>query len=335
MKRRKEAQRVILAVDLKAQEPKLVERVWRALEPTLSAGNTIVEPVAILNREDAAMGNYFRNRIGALRLATERHLQSEMEKLGIENLAPAKVLFADGSSTQKAVQAMLGHAKKTQAGLIAVSSHSRTGVKRFFLGSFAETLALQSRTPIFVVNPSHKPSKAMSKTVLYPTDFSEGSKQGLESLCESLRGQKKKIVLFHQCRFPFEMYMGPMVGLTIPQSVVDDALREAAKQGKQWCQEVQAKGFACKFLMDQQSLTPAAGILRAAEKEKVGMVAMASGSSKAVSALLGSVTRQILRSSPRPVWVIHTPTAARVIRIVRLAERRPERPEDIPKHLAL
>lgn len=92
MKKSANPKRVILAVDLKAEEPKLTEKIWSVLKPFLKNGNAVVEPVTILNREDAAMGNYFKNRIGKLRTATERHLGEQLAEMGLEGLvAPRKL----------------------------------------------------------------------------------------------------------------------------------------------------------------------------------------------------------------------------------------------------
>ncbi len=51
---------------------------------------------------------------------------------------------------------LLGVATETGAGLIVMSTHGRTGVRRFFLGSVAEKVVQQASCPVFVVKPFGK-----------------------------------------------------------------------------------------------------------------------------------------------------------------------------------
>lgn len=312
---------VLLTVDLKAEEPKLTERVWSVLKPLLKSGEAVVQPVTILNREDAAMGTYLKNRIGSLRAATERHLAEKLTELGVQGLAAPKVIFADGSSNQRAVMALLKYAKKVEADLIAVGSHSRQGVERLFLGSFAETLSLQSPIPLLVVNPNQRPIVERLNTVLFPTDFSEKSREGLDIVCNSLRGTKRKLVLFHSYVYPVQFYMDPFAAYPISQSMVDEEFNEMKAKGEEWCKELRGLGLNCKFIIDRKSLTAADGILAAMRREKAGMIAMVSATGKWGTRLLGSVTRQVLRSSMRPVWVVHPSESSNKNKVVTL--RRP------------
>jgi nucleotide-binding universal stress UspA family protein len=294
-------QRIILAVDLKAKDLKLTKRIWAALQPLLKKG-TVVEPVSILNREDAAVANTSKAR---LRDATELHLSEKLAEFGLKQLAPAKVLFADGSSNQRAVMALLAHATETGCDLIAISSHSRTGAMRFFLGSFAETLSLQSPIPLLVVNPSQRTDSGKSKNILFPTDFSDESKAGLEIVCDTFGKEKRKIVLYHKYESPAPAYVAPLLSYPIPKSVLDENYGRFETTGKQWCKELKDRGIACELIVDRKGGPVPEAILSVAKKQKAQMIAMVAKTGKVGAALLGSVTRQILRGSTVPVWVVH------------------------------
>ncbi len=296
--------RIILAVDLKAEDLILTARLWEAVKPLLKEG-TVVEPVSILNREDLAIGGLLSNRIGTLRSATERHLSDQLKELGLKNLAAPRVLFADGSSTQRAVMALMNYAKKSSADLIAVSTHSRKGLKRFFLGSFAETLSLQSTTPVLVVNPAQRQTAAKSKVILFPTDLSEESKLGLDMACQAFEGRKPRIVLFHSYLFPKQLLIEPFVSSPLPQQVIEDDYRKNKSVGESWCSELRAKGFSCELVIDRKSASVVEAVLSAVRRKKAGMVVMVSHIGRLGAVILGSVTRGVLRDCPRPVWVVH------------------------------
>lgn len=313
--------RVILAVDLKSEDPTLTKRIWSVLEPMIKNQKAVVEPLTILNREDAAIGMALRSRIGKLRTATERHLGEQLAEMRLEGLAPPKVLFADGSSTQRAVMALLSHAKKTGCDLIAISSRNRRGLKRLFLGSFAETLSLQSPIPLLVVNPNQKTISGKLRKILFPTDFSSNSRKALEVVCRSFREHKPTIVLFHRYQLPTPFYMEPFASYPIPQSMIDDDYKKTQRLSRQWVRDLRDMGIPGKIIVDRKSLVVTEGILSAAKREKVGMIAMVSTTGKLEAGLLGSTTRQVLRSSPRPVWVIH-PAKSPEAQVIKF--RRPD-----------
>ncbi len=305
MKKSGGPKKVILAIDVKAEDSKLTKRICEGLKPFVKEKNIIIEPVTILNREDIAMGNYLKSRIGSIRKATERHLDEQLAGLGLPGLSAAKVIFADGSSTQMAVMALLNHAKKTECELIAISSHARKGLKRFLLGSFAETLSLQSSIPLLVVNPHQRTDSKDFKKVLFPTDFSSASIEGLEIVCDSFQKIQTHLILFHSYTIPIQFSVEPFVNYPLPQSEIDLDFKRTEKMGLNWCKELRNRGISCEFLIDRKSDFVISGILAAAKRNKVGMIAMVSTTGKWGARILGSVTRQVLRESPRPVWIVH------------------------------
>lgn len=55
-----------------------------------------------------------------------------------------------------APRAILDHAKESEADLIVIATHGRTGLDRVLLGSVTERVLRQSPTPVFVVKPGEK-----------------------------------------------------------------------------------------------------------------------------------------------------------------------------------
>jgi len=306
MKTRNALKRVILAVDLKAEDPKLTKRLWKSLQEVLPDKTAQIEPVAILNREDAAVGNVLKSSIGRLKTAAERHLTDKLKEMGLTRLAPAKVIFADGSSTSRAVGALLDHAKKTRADLIAISSHSKKGVRRLFLGSFAETLSLQSDIPLLIVNPHQTKTSGKLQTVLFPTDFSPASKDGLLSVCKKLKGRKANVILFHQIEMFYQVFAEPFgVPVSVPVTSLAEEMRQKQTIGKTWCEELRKQGFTSTLMIGKTEKSPADAIVSTAKRCNANLVVMVSQTSKAGSVVLGSVTRQVIRNSPTPVWTVH------------------------------
>lgn len=306
--------KVILAVDLKAGDEKIPKKLLAAIRKV--AKNSVIEPVAVLNREDAAVGRVLRNQIGKLRTAAERHFQDIIDQQKIKGLAPVKVIFADGSFVSRSVKALLNYAQESGADLIAVSSHGKKGIKRLVLGSFAETLTLESRIPLLVVNPAFDKTTAKTETILFPTDFSTASRAGLESVCQQLPSKGAKIVLLHAFVDPSNMYMSPYLAYPLPQNFFDEEFKKLQKRGQVWAEELRSSGIDCDVIVDRKSPFVYDSILANAKKSKATMIAMVSRTNRIGAMLLGSVTRQVLRGSLWPVWVV-TPPRKNTTQLVR------------------
>lgn len=320
---KQKGRRILLAIDLKAAAPRHFEKSWKALLPMLQKGD-LVQPVAILDRADAAVGSIIHSSIGKIRLAAQRHLDEQVGRLKDPRITDSRILFADGASTRRAVLALLRHAKKSGADLIVVGSHSRTGIQRFFVGSFAETLALDATTPILVTNPRTKPNPK-PRAVLYATDFSERSRTGLDTLCRFLGGTKSRIILFHSFVPLTGLYVEPFFAGTLPEETLKELTEEEfqnlRRTGEKWCESVRSKGFPVELRFGHRSMYVDEQILSEAKHQGVGMIALTSTSGKFANAVVGSTTRHLLRQSPYPVWVVHPGKRSRAPRAAEGAPR--------------
>lgn len=313
--------KIILAIDLKSHDQQIPKKLLAVIK-TMSE-DAQIEPVAILNREDVVLGKQLRNQIGKLRDAAERHFQEVIDNQKVKGLLPAKVIFADGSFVSRAVKALLAYAQSSKADMIVVSSHTRKGLKRMLMGSFAETLTLESRLPVLVSNPHFKGFTNLKKVILFPTDFSSASKAGLDSVCQQVGNSKTKIVLLHAFIDPSNMYMSPYLMYPLPPKYFDDEYKNLLKRGQLWAEELRGRGIKCEVVVDRNSQFVSDSICAHAKKCKATMVAMVSRTNRIGAMLLGSVTRQVLRDSLWPVWVVTPPrnNTTPMVRVNRSANR--------------
>jgi len=87
--------------------------------------------------------------IGGMRDEANEYLQkkvAEIKKLGFEKVS---ALSKEGFAGDE----LIGAGRGTPNGLIAMSSHGRSGMKRWVLGSVAETVVRHSATPVLVIRP--------------------------------------------------------------------------------------------------------------------------------------------------------------------------------------
>lgn len=238
----------------------------------------------------------------------------------LENVAglihsPIRILRVDKPRLSVSVEALTHFAVEENASLILVSSSARRGVDRLFLGSFAETLVLRSPVPVFVVNPTAKTHQRMT-TLLYPTDFSVASRKGFDRALSISRSFGMQVMIFHKVRLPFS---NPRVGVTLPK-VSRESLRDLKSEVTQtaatWAKRGELSGVRTKFHIDVQGGSPLEAIAKMSRRlGGKAMIGMTSQSGPVASTILGSLTRQVLRSVTCPVLVIHAdqPSLARKV----------------------
>ena len=81
--------------------------------------------------------------------------------------------------------------------LIAMSTHARTGLARWFLGSVAETVVRRSQLPVLLVRPDLPVPHPVLRRILVPLDGSEESFSILTAVKRLALGTGAEVVLLH------------------------------------------------------------------------------------------------------------------------------------------
>lgn len=222
-------------------------------------------------------------------------------------LLPLKVLTQAGSSTYGAVETLSNYAMRKKAFLIIAGTHSKRGLKRFLLGSFAETLILRSSTPVIIVGP-HLAKLPPLKKILFPTDFSHHSQQIFRRLVEFAKAFHADITLLHVIPFTVRPYTSG--NILFPASYwgafvdyVQATRKSTEKHGQSWGKFARKSGIQLDWIVDDRGSSSVwEAILFHAKKKRVGMIAMEAVSGPIASTVIGSVTRQVARHAECPVW---------------------------------
>lgn len=111
-----------------------------------------VEPIFVLSPPYAsfAAGNPpdFEQ---AFRALAEKRLRELAHKSDLANISSGTVIAEHDGSLRKMVQNLIGHAQSRRADAIVVATHAKKALSRLFLSSFAETMALQSPIPPYII----------------------------------------------------------------------------------------------------------------------------------------------------------------------------------------
>lgn len=256
--------------------------------------------VASLFPEDAAKGElFYLDRL-------EKKLDSFVEKYRIQNALHGEVLIDELGSRPGAVQALLAYAQKYSSAWIALSSHGRSGFKRFLFGSFAEAVLREAKVPVLFL--SKQSLRSGSNRVLFPTDFSRESRRAFRSFLPIASRLHFELTIFHAVSLPVPAYMEAAEGIPpayIPENYFPDKKIWASKQGKAWLERAEQAGVKARLMVLDEGVGLITGdtILAAAKRAGAGMVAMASESRPIDRLLIGSAAHETFRANRLAVWM--------------------------------
>jgi nucleotide-binding universal stress UspA family protein len=203
--------------------------------------------------------------------------------------------------------AILAQVADTQADLLVLGTHGRSGFQRLFLGSVTEKVIRKVKCPTLIV-PPRAPEIAPGAPVefhrvLCPIDFSDGSLAALEyaiNLSEEADGQ---LTLLHVTEMPAALTQEPFVVedeiARIREAAATDARRKLAnlipENARAYCtiDTAVVEGRAYRE------------ILRRATENKTDLIVMGVHGRGALDLLLfGSTTHHVIRASACPVLIV-------------------------------
>jgi len=297
--------KVIWAIDATMGEKQLQTHTGDAIRAITKGMKCVVQPVAVIGPP-----NPYLTRTGLLdiledaKAEVKANLDDWLKRRKLSNVAKPALLTQTSFSTKAGVKVLTDYAKKARADLIVVSTHARKGMERVMLGSFAETLLLQSSIPVYVINPKARVDRSI-KTILFPSDFTAKSQKTFHRVLKLAKRLKATVIIYHQLEL-YADYIEPSVsGSPLYQKYLDMAKTTSEDAGEKLRKIAEKAGVKAKVVIDNRKGYAPDAILSVEKKMKPSMIAMASETGPVASLLLGSVTRRVLREARCPIWVIH------------------------------
>lgn len=217
--------------------------------------------------------------VRALTPARARELRAAVqEAVG----AAVKVHVTEGDPALRIV----GVARRTQAELIVMGTHGRSGAMRLLLGSVAEEVLRASPVPVLVVRGRPRPVRR----VLAPVNFASYSRRGLDFAAQAAAALQARLTLLHVDGDP--VWSGnprrrlPALAGSLPESLRRDT----------------------EVIADEDA---ARGIRRGAKGHEL-IVLVEHEKSLLRDLVLGTTAERVLRRSRKPLLAIPAPRRARV-----------------------
>ncbi|MGH8059264.1 MAG: universal stress protein, partial [Candidatus Entotheonellia bacterium] len=137
------------------------------------------------------------------------------------------------------VEEILAYVDEAHIDLIAMTTHGRSGWKRWVLGSVAQTVLRRTSVPVLLVRAPEAPAAYRARGdmpmeirhILAPTDFSEFSKKAIEYAFLLAQQFGAKLSLLHVIEmpaFPVEGFVPPGPGATLLEDLEHHARLDLA-----------------------------------------------------------------------------------------------------------
>jgi len=299
--------RAVWAVDLFEEEDSTsspVVSVLRCLGEKLSVE---IEPVYVLSPEGLDLALEFSPPwIKQYKPAAQKSLQSALKDVELSGLVEARVLLQAKPSLRFMVKSLVNYSKNAGADLIVMGTHSRKGLSRLILGSFAESTLLYARVPVMVVG-SHSESKGFRK-VLFATDFGLKSDSIFQEVLPLVKDLGATLTIFHSVSHPVEPVIqsgtfllgGGWIDLPEYMTQVEAMNR---KQAELWSVQAEEQGVESEVVFIPSGGSVSRSTIDYAQSHGIGLITLAAESGPIASTLIGSICRQIVRNAHCPVWV--------------------------------
>lgn len=300
--------RVVWAIEPFVDNPSLQRKMAKVLR-TLTRGRSIaIDPVYVHSPEILNLPSH-PSPGGELdfRDLAEREVLDFLDGLRLPGLLAPTFLIQDKVTVKSGVECLLNHVRATEGSLIVTSTTVKKGLDWLLLGSFSETLLLQSDTPVLIVGPNTRIQEQVTQ-IIFPSDFSPSSGEAFERALALAVLMGAKLTFFHKVKSERSFTIPYYPGFEFAVAEV----KQAREQAEGW--KFMARDYCVdvEVVIDETSPDVVTGILALAETLPSGIIAMATHKDSVVASLLGSVTRKVLRRAPCAVWAIHTPFTGQV-----------------------
>lgn len=301
---------VVWAVDPFSENEDSWNKVIALLKSLSKGGLTPIQPVYVLSPDNFNFtGDFSGPWLKKFEPKVNEAFDVVLGRLGLPGVKKPEILINKQASMSGDVKRLLAYAKKQRAEVVVMNSHARTGLARFFMGSFAETALMATQTPLVLVSPESKQVSGLNK-VLFPTDLTKGSKRAFKKVVEFCKHHSSQLVIYHKLPDPIEpmiqtgVYMAGGGWVSVQQFIEKESdTRE--QESRQWVEEAAKAGVEAKFYIEEKPGFITDSINQYIDTHGVDLVAVGSKSGPVASVFIGSVARQLVREAACPVWVVH------------------------------
>ncbi|MGZ3722504.1 MAG: universal stress protein [Bdellovibrionales bacterium] len=295
---------IVWGVDLEDKDP----RDFRKMAAILDVWNENRAKIVPLN----ILGPLERSQAIAIQKVMDsnsasEHFNSLLQQGTTGKVENLKTVFLKGGN-QKLMPVFLEAAKNCGAEMVAVQTHSRRGLKRFQLGSFAEKLIGSSSLPVISANPGTRVPSAIS-TIVLAVKLESRAGRTFKTVLRWAKERGAVLRLCHKFETPPLVGAYGAFGLVVDaktnQILVNDALALARRRMKSLVETAKKFGVRCEGHIINEPVRVAESVMSVASEHNADIIVMATRLGPLGQKLIGSAAREVLTTASCPVIVIH------------------------------
>jgi len=206
---------------------------------------------------------------------------------------------------------IIGFAEKNNIDLIIISTHGYSGIKRWVLGSVARKVLYGTCAHVLLIkSKTPKVSEVELKRLLLPLDGSPFSEAPIPFVEELTKGTETEIILTVVSEPPLVPSYGDRPINPTWEKYRDTLWAEMQQQASEYIGRIKTRLEKRRVKVKSQVITGELGkvaesIMKAAQKENVDLIAMATHGRTGVSRwVYGGITNRIVEQSLQPVLLI-------------------------------
>jgi len=288
--------KILWAVDVFENHPKAIEKVARFLAALNARQKIKADAVTVIFPADARPTPKDKKKYSTMLkdLIGKKILNESWFNTG-------HVLFETQIPQRVAVMDILTLAENENYDAIVVVKHSRPGLKRHFIGSFAEMLAFLSPLPLFIVNPDGNVDDQLNN-MLFASDGAPELSRNFKKLSQFMSLDGASFVLHSQIplKYPGPRYAAAQKEFTERETKRIQKTFEAVRR------VAGNLHVGVEESIKQEDTPTEDSILAAARKKKSSLIVLTHKRKGAIGFFLGRVTRRVLQESDRPVLLLRT-----------------------------
>jgi nucleotide-binding universal stress UspA family protein len=192
-------------------------------------------------------------------------------------------------------------AEEEAADIIALTTHGRSGITRWVMGSVTDKVLHTSQKPLLLIRAKEEPPKAVGfKRILVPLDGSAVAEAALPFV-ERLARQLRAKLLLEQVVLPATAYAGVFIPSTV--SVLEEIKAGAREYLERIAKGARRAGVTAGISIDVGYVAEA--LLEAAKARKADLIALSThGRSGPERWIMGSVADAVVRHAELPCLVL-------------------------------
>jgi len=286
---------VIWAVDPNEEKLRPSQESLASMRQLLGGSLALVHPVYICDNEKLPLE------------AAQLKVQEFLKPLNLGHTLPVEVYRSSSHKRSEWAERIINLAHVQKAKLILLTSHGRSSVGAFFIGSFAREILQRSNIPVLVISPQ-KTSTEQSNQALFATDFSESSKKSFFSFLDLVQRSTSEVTLCHvvsdvvQASGMAHAYGAPVI---LPENFMKKQKTSAHEKMNTWLLEAREAYHDLQFkgeIIDAVTSTDGA-IQELGLKQKISLIGVAAHTGPLEGLFFGSVTQSLVSSKKFNLWI--------------------------------